>query len=327
MATYTKETALYDTGKIGTDITGAGQTASKYITAVDQNGIKVHAENGTNVNYSLINGEGLEVFQGTSTSDSKSVAKFGANGSQIGKTDGTQSYLAMDYHSMQMIDKEGNHYLYVSDLRDASGEASFTQIITTDGVYSGWGHPTFSSYTLEVYLEGVLLTQGVDYYDINGSVNFASPPAAGQELKIIVATTSDETKAFTFGNRSADPEYFTGAMSIAAGKNVASMGFGAYADGEDTVAWGDRSHSHGKGTQATANEEFVIGRYNDIVYRGSGGAFTVGNGTNDNNRSNAFVVRWDGNVEMALDTTSASGTDHDLYAAITDRGWQSEVIV
>lgn len=297
-----------------------GAERGAHITEVPQAVFSADPENGGG--NLLATSSGIAVRDGLTE-----LATFGANGETIGVTDGTQSYVAVDYHSMQMIDKEGNCYLYVSDLRDASGEASFTQIITTDGVYSGWGHPTFSSYTLEVYLEGVLLTQGVDYYDINGSVNFASPPAAGQELKIIVATTSDETKAFTFGNRSADPEYFTGAMSIAAGKNVASMGFGAYADGEDTVAWGDRSHSHGKGTQATANEEFVTGRYNDIVYRGSGGAFTVGNGTNDNNRSNAFVVRWDGNVEMALDTTSASGTDHDLYVAITALGWQSEVIV
>ena len=31
--------------------------------------------------------------------------------------------------------------------------------------------------------------------------------------------------------------------------------------------------------------------------------------------------------QFTLDTTAASGTDHDLYAAITALGWQSEVIV
>ena len=30
---------------------------------------------------------------------------------------------------------------------------------------------------------------------------------------------------------------------------------------------------------------------------------------------------------LELDTSAASGTDHDLYAAITDLGWESEVIV
>jgi len=31
-------------------------------------------------------------------------------------------------------------------------------------------------------------------------------------------------------------------------------------------------------------------------------------------------------AKVNLDTTSASGTDHDLYAAITALGWQSDVI-
>ena len=31
-------------------------------------------------------------------------------------------------------------------------------------------------------------------------------------------------------------------------------------------------------------------------------------------------------AKVDLDTTSASGTDHDLYAAITALGWQSDVI-
>ena len=43
MATYTKETALYDTGAIANDIANAGTTATSYITRVDAtNGIRVH---------------------------------------------------------------------------------------------------------------------------------------------------------------------------------------------------------------------------------------------------------------------------------------------
>lgn len=88
MPTYTKETALYDTGKIGTDITSAGQTASKYITAVDQNGIKVHAENAPNSNYSLIDGDGLTVYKSANNVSYK-VAKFGDT-AQIG-ADGSKN--------------------------------------------------------------------------------------------------------------------------------------------------------------------------------------------------------------------------------------------
>ena len=82
MATYTKETALYDTGAISAGISGAGETASKYITAIDQNGIKVHAESATSTNYSKIDAHGLEVFV-----DGTSKAAFLDEGSRIGAAD------------------------------------------------------------------------------------------------------------------------------------------------------------------------------------------------------------------------------------------------
>lgn len=84
MATYTKETALYDTGAIATDILNAGKTADRYITAVDQSGIKVHAQNNPNINYSKIDANGLEVFKGTTTANSTSIAKFGDT-ARVGK--------------------------------------------------------------------------------------------------------------------------------------------------------------------------------------------------------------------------------------------------
>ena len=58
------------------------------------------------------------------------LATFGANGTQIG-IEG-QSHLKQDFHSLQMIDKEGNPYFYVSDLRDASGEATLTYTDVVD---------------------------------------------------------------------------------------------------------------------------------------------------------------------------------------------------
>lgn len=42
--------------------------------------------------------------------------------------------------------------------------------------------------------------------------------------------------------------------------------------------------------------------------------------------SKIIAITQDGNVYLALDTAAISGIDHDLYAAITALGWQSEVI-
>lgn len=58
------------------------------------------------------------------------------------------------------------------------------------------------------------------------------------------------------------------------------------------------------------------------IYTTQSHALFVLNDTNE-----CFTVDWDGNVAIALDTSASSGTDHDLYAAITALGWGSEVIV
>lgn len=84
MTTYSKETALYDTGAIATDIATAALTADKYITKIDDSGIKVHAYDDTNEaadtnNYTRITSNGMEVFQ-----NGESISSFGGS-VRIGK--------------------------------------------------------------------------------------------------------------------------------------------------------------------------------------------------------------------------------------------------
>lgn len=116
----------------------------------------------------------------------------------------------------------------------------------------------------------------------------------------------------------------SGAYSHAEGSANTAHGQNAHAEGESCIAWGDYSHAQNRFTKAFGDHQTVIGKYNDNQLNN---AFEIGNGTSDNARSNALTVDWDGNVCMALDTTAASGTDHDLYAAINALGWASDVIV
>ena len=51
---------------------GDSSEATTYITAIDNNGIKVHAANNVNSNYAKINADGMEVFK-----DGNSVAQYG----------------------------------------------------------------------------------------------------------------------------------------------------------------------------------------------------------------------------------------------------------
>lgn len=66
-------------------IASASTTATAYITEVDSNGIKVHAQNNPTTNYSKIDANGLEVFKGGT-----SVASFGDT-SRIGTASGARA--------------------------------------------------------------------------------------------------------------------------------------------------------------------------------------------------------------------------------------------
>ena len=80
----------------------------------------------------------------------------------------------------------------------------------------------------------------------------------------------------------------------------------------------------GESLTASTEAQFACGRYNEDS---EDYAFMIGNGSMDAGESNAYAVTWDGNQLMALDETAASGTDADLYSAITALGWESEVLV
>ena len=123
----------------------------------------------------------------------------------------------------------------------------------------------------------------------------------------------------------------TGDNSHAEGAGTLASGYESHAEGRNTEARGRWAHSQNYHTIANKRAQTAIGKYNEEEAGGDDNdgtyALIIGNGTADNARSNALTVDWDGNVQMALDTTAQSGTDYDLYAAITALGWQSDVIV
>ena len=108
-----------------------------------------------------------------------------------------------------------------------------------------------------------------------------------------------------------------GVAATAMGRGTQANGFSSTASGFMTVANGSYQSARGKWN---VEERIGVNRYADIV----------GNGTSDEDRSNAYALTWDGDAHYALDTTAAAaaGTDDGaLYAAIVALGWESEVIV
>ena len=94
----------------------------------------------------------------------------------------------------------------------------------------------------------------------------------------------------------------TGYYSHAEGGFGEASGYHAHSEGEYTKAIGDDSHSEGKGTIAKGKCQHVQGRYN-VEDPGTNGMYAhiVGNGTDDDKRSNAHTLDWSGNAWFAGD--------------------------
>lgn len=87
-------------------------------------------------------------------------------------------------------------------------------------------------------------------------------------------------------------------------KPVTASGEASHAEGAGTEASGYAAHAQNKGTIAAYDSQTAIGAWNDNQ---SGNAFEIGNGTDDDNRSNALAVEWNGNVRIAGDVKNMSG--------------------
>jgi hypothetical protein len=93
------------------------------------------------------------------------------------------------------------------------------------------------------------------------------------------------------------------------GVSTTASGYASHAEGEASHAEGEASHAEGEATHAAGRSQHTQGEYNIIdpdydvnnPYVRGRYAHIVGNGTNDNNRSNAHTLDWEGNAEYQGD--------------------------
>lgn len=85
-----------------------------------------------------------------------------------------------------------------------------------------------------------------------------------------------------------------GDSSHAEGWKSTAHGKRSHAEGSETYAEGNYSHTEGLGTKTTNEAEHASGKYNKST-KGST-IFSVGNGTDDTDRKNAFEITSDGNA-------------------------------
>ena len=270
-------------------------------------------------------GSALSFYDGDGNAASNVTASFGSAGAQIGKSD--ESHIERDYHSMRLIDKDGNEFFKVEDFRDQSGEASIVETWVGDGLTT--------AFTLSYMATGTGYTDSVNgtvasTTNTDHGLTFPTAPVSGA---VIMADyrTIEAVQSMTFGTRDEDmpvgassvTEGFfntasgmrshaggdtstaSGNCSFAHGAVAKATGFGSHAEGIKTEASGDYSHAQNDGTIAQGRSQTAIGKYN---VADSTSALIIGNGADGGNRSNALTVDWSGNVEAAGDVMAGGST-------------------
>ena len=182
------------------------------------------------------------------------------------------------------------------------------------------------------HAEGCRTTASGNYshaegYHTTASGNYSHTEGVEAEAKGY-CSHAEGYKTTASGNYSHAEGYKTKASrnySHAEGQNTETIGAAAHAEGIDTVAQGSYSHAEGRetlsfresshaqniGTIAKGHAQTAIGTYNIEDSNSSPAthpngdpdyckyALIIGNGTSENNPSNAFTVDWNGNLECA----------------------------
>ncbi len=140
--------------------------------------------------------------------------------------------------------------------------------------------------------------------------------SGGRSTAMGYSTTASGSYSTAMGNNNTASGY----ISTALGENTTASGYASTAMGASTTASGGYSTAMGaittaagiystvmgEGTKANGYAALVIGRYNDTIAGAQANMqtttplFIIGNGTGNNARSNAMVVRNDGNVGIGI---------------------------
>lgn len=115
----------------------------------------------------------------------------------------------------------------------------------------------------------------------------------------------------------------SGARAHVEGQNCKAVGWSSHAEGLGTVASGNYSHAEGWNTAAYSDYQHIQGKYNIEDYNEKY-AHIVGNGINDDKRSNAHTLDWNGNAWFA-GKLSQEGTPTDSKDLITKKYFDSNI--
>lgn len=349
MATQTGSIDLKSAKKAHDD---AEKVATNFVSDFS-NGILVHPENDTDNGVKIT--DKVEIMRGSGGS-SVSVAEFGTS-VRVGQDESGKTRTEISGSGMRVVRNVSGTDMQIANLGYGEGTDYSTVLGVAPNYSLGMRNPGGHQYdpSATYNIGDICIYDNVRYVCIS---KIATPEAwnsAHWQLEIGNWSVAEGYRTIASGYGSHAEGRETAALSSfghAEGRGSKTMeeaahaeGYWSYAKGEcshaegqSSVASGFASHSQNFFTIASKEAQTALGTYNVedtlatsthnyIDTRYGTYAVIIGNGTEDYERSDALEVSWDGNVYLALDTNAGSGTDHDLYAAITALGWGSDVIV
>ena len=196
------------------------------------------------------------------------LMEIGNNLITIGDSD--EGHVEIDYHSLQLIDKEGDYYFYISDLRNTNGQFESSIKIIGDGETVSFNVGLKIESLISVIVDNQEVTSEVTYEGY--FINFTTAPTQGSLVEISFITTDQGAKAYTLGTRVYENvigassvvlnrnNTASGPDSLASGYSTIASGNNAHSEGYITTASGECSHSEGKRTEATGSTSHAEGR-------------------------------------------------------------------
>ena len=161
-------------------------------------------------------------------------------------------------------------------------------------------HPTYKIKQIdEVYGQDA---RTIIYFKETPLSDITSLAANAQVYLILIGSLASGQGAHAEG----DSTIASGWGTHAEGYSTKALEWGAHAEGKLTIASGEGAHAEGLGTIASYQCQHVEGKYNKL------GSYIhiVGNGVDNNNRSNAYTLDHSGNAWFAGDI-KIGGTGYD----------------
>ena len=202
----------------------------------------------------------------------------------------------------KVLDKNGLEYLWTklktyfstaTNLVNGSAIGSLRSVGSDESTYN------IGEYA---FVEGVDTKASGDYAHAEGNATYASGESSHSEGDNTHArgkcSHAEGYHTLAQDMYSHAEGYYTTASMVyahAEGDYTVASDVASHSEGIHTVASGYASHAQNEGTIAASHHQTAIGRFN-IEDANDTYAVILGNGINNDSRSNAFTVDWDGNV-------------------------------